>query len=487
MDFFYDGQIRRYITQVIRLLSNFSYRDSNGNERTIPVMYGDLTRQVGHIIKDNSENKIPSAPRMAVYVTGLEMDRTRTGDSTLVSKKHIRERAWDETNQEYLNTQGQNYTVERLMPSPYTLRLSADIWTSNTDQKLQILEQILALFNPSFEIQTTDNFIDWTSLSVVNLEGIVFSSKSIPIGVDSEIDVAQLTFSTPIYISSPVKVKKLGVVQKIITSIFDEENGSIELGLSGPQILKWTNEPVPVEKTGDLHSIQNGNETVTNTDITRNNRTVTTTTWRDYGVFVIGNQAQIVDGQQVGNVSWLELFQAYTGTYQAGSSRIFLQSTENSNYIVGTIELDPADDTKINIEWDKDTIPEDTIIDGKTSIDYIIDPQRFNPNEAKTPGIRLLLLSDIGGEDNTDGASAWKNTDDSDFVAHENDIVEWREDPDNNGGFKWVIVFDASAEDDVVYTTNLNTGHQYKWTGDFWIKSYEGEYSNGAWRLDLLS
>ena len=34
------------------------------------------------------------------------------------------------------------------------------------------------LFNPSLEIQTTDNYVDWTSLSVVDLEGITFSTRS---------------------------------------------------------------------------------------------------------------------------------------------------------------------------------------------------------------------------------------------------------------------------------------------------------------------
>ena len=71
MQHFYDGQIRRYITQIVRLLSNFSYKDSQDKLVKIPVMYGDMTRQVASIINDNSENKIPSAPRMAVYITGL--------------------------------------------------------------------------------------------------------------------------------------------------------------------------------------------------------------------------------------------------------------------------------------------------------------------------------------------------------------------------------------------------------------------------------
>ena len=76
---------------------------------------------------------------------------------------------YDDNNKEYLNTQGKNYTVERMMPTPYTLNVTADIWSTNTEQKLQIMEQILMLFNPSLEIQTTDNYVDWTSLSVVNL------------------------------------------------------------------------------------------------------------------------------------------------------------------------------------------------------------------------------------------------------------------------------------------------------------------------------
>ena len=103
MQFFYDGQIRRYITQIVRLMSNFAYKDGKGQLTTIPVMYGDITRQVAHIIRDNSENKIPSAPRMAVYVTSLEMDRTRTADATFISKINVRERAFDENNKEYLN------------------------------------------------------------------------------------------------------------------------------------------------------------------------------------------------------------------------------------------------------------------------------------------------------------------------------------------------------------------------------------------------
>jgi len=125
-------------------------------------MYGDADRQAAHIIKQNSENTTLGAPRIAVYITELELDTSRLGDATYVGKINVRERAVDSSTGEYISTQGDNYTVERLMPTPYKLTLKADIWSSSTDQKLQILEQILMLFNPSLEIQTTDNYVDWT-------------------------------------------------------------------------------------------------------------------------------------------------------------------------------------------------------------------------------------------------------------------------------------------------------------------------------------
>ena len=90
MQHFYDGQVRRYLNQMIRLLSHFTYKDGSGQLTRVPVMYGDITRQVGSIIRDNSENKLPSAPRIGMYVTALEMDRTRTSDASYVSKLHMR-------------------------------------------------------------------------------------------------------------------------------------------------------------------------------------------------------------------------------------------------------------------------------------------------------------------------------------------------------------------------------------------------------------
>ena len=228
MQYAYDGQIKRYLTQFMRLMSNFSYKDAKGKLVQIPVRYGDMNRQVAQLMIKNSENVIQSAPFIACYIKNLEFDRDRLQDPSYVSKINIRERAFDEDGQEYLNTQGANYTVERLMPTPYKLQFTADIWTTNTDQKLQILEQLYVLFNPSIEIQTSNNYIDWTSLSLIELTGQKFSSRSVPQGLEQDIDISTMDFSTPIWLTTPAKVKKLGIITKIINSIFTEPAGSIE-------------------------------------------------------------------------------------------------------------------------------------------------------------------------------------------------------------------------------------------------------------------
>jgi hypothetical protein len=483
---FYDGQIRRYLIQVIRLMSNFTWKDSSGNTRRIPVTYGDLSRQVAMIIANNSENVMPSVPRMAVYITGLEMDRTRTGDSSLVSKVHIRERAFDVNGQEYLNTQGKNYTVERLMPSPYNMTLNCDIWTSNTDQKLQILEQIMMLFNPSLEIQTTDNFVDWTSLSVVNLDRIDFTNRSIPAGTDTEIDIATLGFSTPIWISPPAKVKRLGVITSIITTIFDEAAGNIQLGESALQNALYS-EPglgLSVER-----SVTNNNDGTADLDVNKRvtsnigleDSTAFATTWKNLGLVVLGNTAKLVENGKTGTVVWKQIFDLYPGCYKPGITQLKLY-LENGSVVIGYASINSANPYELALSWDTDTIPSNTVIEGpardpnsKTTVDAIIDPLRYNPTQTKLPGTRLLILGDIGG-DSVSGPSAWKNSNSSDFIASENDIIEW-------DGSQWHIIFNASESTEPVFVTNLTTNSQYKWTGEFWTKSFEGEYSAGTWTI----
>ena len=459
MQYFYDAQIRRYVGQIIRMLSGFKYQTEDGKQITVPVMYGDMTRQVANIIKENSENKIPSAPRIAVYITAVALDRNRLADATHISKVHIRERKYDESSNTYTQQQGNQYTVERIMPTPYKLTVKADIWATNTNMKLQIMEQIMMLFNPSIEIQTTDNFVDWTSLTVVDLTDISFTSRQIPVGIDSEIDIGSLTFETPIWINPPAKVKRLGVIHDIIMNIHDESY-SFEtkeyVSVGGFDIFVYY----------DTATGQYLMELLDPPNIISSLPDDKQAAWAK-----IGN-----------DINWQVLLDQYASAdtyFRAGSSQVFLIQPDG-NEIVGTVALNPLDETKLVINFDQDTYPTDTLISssvypdptGKTKIDAIINPLTFNP-VSPTLGKRYLILEDIGHIDNTVPATAWGN-----LVAKANDIIEWN-------GTSWEVVLDAESTTQVVYTTNLTTGVQYKLENGEWTRSFEGEYRKGQWRLIL--
>ena len=73
VQFHYSGQIRRFVIQFIRMISNYQVefgRDSTGNRtlQTVPVYYGDPSRQASIILKNNSENTLNSVPAMAAYI-----------------------------------------------------------------------------------------------------------------------------------------------------------------------------------------------------------------------------------------------------------------------------------------------------------------------------------------------------------------------------------------------------------------------------------
>lgn len=461
MEYFYDGQVRRYLTQFIRVMSNFGYKDAKGKVTKIPVMYGDMNRQVAQILRKNSENTIPSAPFIACYIKDIQFDRNRLQDPTFVSKVNIRERAFNPDTSEYLPTQGANYTIERIMPTPYEITFNADVWATSTDQKLQIWEQIVVLFNPSLEIQTTDNYIDWTSLSVLTLDSQTWSSRAIPQGVEQDIDIFTLTFKAPIWITPPAKVKKLGIITKIIADVYALNPGELNEQYSDPNFF-------------------------TNFGANPDARVVVAP--GNFDVLILNNTATLLKNTENEEVdvslpqniaSWQQLLDLYPGVFRAGLSQLRLTKSDG-NEIVAYISLDPLDSSKMTLNIDTDTIPTNTIIAGRGTIDAIINPETFNPSN-KVTGTRYLILEDINpniNDENYEGWPAWKNNDSSDFYAKANDIIEWN-------GSNWIIVFNSTNTTTVTYITNTYTGIQYKWENRQWSKSFEGIYDKRLWRLVL--
>ena len=456
VQFAYDGQIRRFVIQFVRMVSNFQVEfgqnaDGNRTLQTVPVYYGDVSRQAAMILRNNSENSLNAVPAMACYISGLTYDRERLQNPFHESTVRIRERTFNPVDQVYEQSQDGIYTVERLMPAPYKLTMKLDIWTSNTEQKHQLIEQMMPLFNPGLEIQNTDNYVDWSSLSVVLLTDVQYSSRVVPQGGEESIDVATLTFEMPIWLTLPAKVKKMGVVAQIIASIYDA-NGDLSpevaftaQGLMSQQRFTPMNyELVYVGNTLTLYK----------------NSATETGTGEVYGV----------------KARWSDVVNVY-GRIQNGISemRLTFPYPDGPHEIAGTVAHNPTDDTQLLFTPFEATLPANTL----APVDAIIDPMNVDVDSKllnPATGTRYLILNAIG-DASTESPVAWAGEPGTNLLARANDIIEW------NGSY-WTVAFD-SREPAVQYLTNLNTTVQYRWTGQEWVKSYEGLYTSGEWAIVL--
>ena len=444
LDYWYDGQVKRYLQQLIRVFSNFQVAEntSNGvNYNTVPCRYADQSRMVAQILRNNSENAIASAPFIACSIQSLQVARDRIHEPNFVSTQQVAEREFNTDTGQYEATQGNLYTVQRYMPVPYNLTLQVDVWTTNTDTKLQILEQLMILFNPTIQLQSNNNPLDWSNVFEVELTDVQWSSRSIPQGVDESIDIATMSFAIPIWINPPAKVKKQAIIQQIITDIHNT-NSVEDLGFDSDLADFFKQVPDTAEIV---------------------------TTPGDYKLQIDGASAVLLDSAYNG-IIWSDLIEMQGQL--SSTSKLKLNITNDSDNdldaVIGSVSVNTLDPTKLVFNIDPETLPADTL----SNVDKILDPRASYPGDgsliAAATGQRYLITETI----TKSGYTNW------DIEAKENDIIEY-------DGTKWVVVFDASTITDLHYITNTYTTKQFKWYNDSWISSHEGVYNTGFWRLLL--
>ena len=321
--------------------------------------------------------------------------------------------------------------------------MQVDIWTSNTEQKLQLLEQILVLFNPSLNIHTNTNPFDWTSLSYVELTNMTWSVRSVPSGVDEIIDVSTLQFELPIFISPPVKVQKQTLIHTILNKINQVDNDNLQSFKLNESFTSQFNSFKIVTLENFKLRYEDGYATILNK--------------------AGGNTDD--DGL---TLDWSKILPAY-GEMRDGISQIRLRQstdpTDSSQDIIGTLSYDSVNAQRLLVTLDAGTQPSNT----QGTVDAIIDPANVTPGNgipSAASGQRYLILS------GTNNSGLWG------VDADENDIIAYN-------GTNWIVAFDASANPGTEFVTNTTTGDQFEWTGSQWQNSFEGIYKEGFWRIYL--
>jgi hypothetical protein len=232
---------------------------------------------------------------------------------------------------------------------------------------------------------------------------------------------------------------------------------------------------------------------ISNNDLLLGTR-VKVTPW-SYQVLLLDGQLQVLQPPQPVNpnrlsldpftfpivenpqITWPTVIGAY-GVLRPGISYISLDNPwAPDSPIIGTIAVNPADDRLLIYNINPDTAPQNTL----DPVDAVIDPLLTGPGDgldSSLTGQRYLLTQSTGDADNAINPPAWQGTSGQPLIANVNDIIEYN-------GLRWVVVFNSRDTTDAQYVFNINTGLQYYWNGEKWVKSIDGLYTGGTWNLVL--
>lgn len=202
----YDSQFRNYIIQFMAVFAGLQVAvgendfEKQSKLMDVPIRYGSVDRVVAAIKADNAgTNKPVRVPTMAAYLSGIQMNpEARKGVGVVERRTFLQAgRSFPDGLQ----------VTEMQQPVPYMAVFTLSVMTSNTHQHYQILEQILTLFNPMIQIQTSDDMHDWKRITTVELLDVGLEEQY-PAGTDSRIIQTSLTFQVPIYLAPPTLIRR---------------------------------------------------------------------------------------------------------------------------------------------------------------------------------------------------------------------------------------------------------------------------------------
>jgi hypothetical protein len=315
-------------------------------------------------------------------------------------------------------------------------------------------EQITTMFNPDMEIQGNQNDFDWTSLSYVLLTSTNWTTRDIPVGADDPIDVATLTFEMPIWFSTPAKIQKLGIVQSIVSNIYDANgnpsNALIEATnqLGNRQYFTATGYQVLVNQ-GNVKLLPRGGP-----EIYANSYSMPTTT--------------------ANAIAWAPVINLF-GNIANNYSMMYLTDSRTDRLVTGTVAYDPNNVNNLFFNVDSATIPTNVL----PSVNAIVDPRLNGPGiglPAASNGQRYLIVNPLGNASIGNGSAAWQNANTSITHALPNDIIQYN-------GSAWAVSYRPNSISNASYVTNTYTNIQYAWDGNQWVKSWEGIYPEGLWSI----
>ena len=230
--YYYHEIMRKTIVAFGTLFNQIYIRhdDSAGNtysEMKVPLAYGPSQKFLARLEQQADLNKPVqiTLPRMSFEMTSVNYDSTRKTGVTQTFK------ASDGTNMKKV-----------YMPVPYNVGFELNVLTKMNDDALQIVEQILPYFQPSFNL-------------TVDLVKSIGEKRDIPIVLDSinfqddyEGDfstrralIYTLNFTAKTYLFGPIAESSEGLIKKVQVDYYPDTNTK-----TAKRVQRYTVTPDPV-------------------------------------------------------------------------------------------------------------------------------------------------------------------------------------------------------------------------------------------------
>lgn len=204
-DYYYGKQIKNYITQFAQVFSEMyvtvgkNDSGSQSNYIRIPIVYGSPDKVVMAIKSENTQNKMIRVPMFSIKLDGINIALDRKVGTNTQHRRTILPAGGD--------IQTDLQVVYRSKPMPYDLRFSVTAFASNSDQMFQIMEQILILFDPMLQFQTSDGYADWTRIIDAELSSLEMDDNRNTEN-DGRVLLTTFGFDVHCYMSPPANIKK---------------------------------------------------------------------------------------------------------------------------------------------------------------------------------------------------------------------------------------------------------------------------------------
>jgi len=213
--FFYNETTKRAVSIFGTLFNNITIKKIKADgtvlfQQKVPISYGPKEKFLQRLkeepnLNDGSRTAI-SLPRMAFQLSGFEYDSTRQQNKLIRQSKTT------------LDTDDTTKRSYQYQPSPYNLNFTLSVLANQTNDALQIVEQIIPYFQPEYTVtmKMIDDMADVRDVPIIlnsvsmdeNYEGSFEEQRTIEYTLD---------FTMKIYFFGPVNTGK------IITNVIERD------------------------------------------------------------------------------------------------------------------------------------------------------------------------------------------------------------------------------------------------------------------------